>query len=87
MAQAYAGLRRLGKPLHRAVFVPVYRRNPVGTRKARLPETYEHRFAMCQLAAEIVADRVRVSSDTVTVSRVEARLAQDREEPDRKSVV
>ena len=81
MAQAYAGLRRLGETLGQAVFVPVYRRNPVGTRKARLPETYEHRFAMCQLAAEIVADRVRVSSDTVTVSRVEARLAQDREEP------
>ena len=81
MAQAYAGLRRLGKPLHRAVFVPVYRRNPVGSRKAGLPETYEHRFAMCRLAAAMVAERLVVPDDHVSVSRVEAHLAQDREAP------
>lgn len=81
MAQAYAGLRRLGKTLHRAVFVPVYRRNPVGARKAGLPRTYEHRFAMCRLAAAMVAERLVVPDDKVAVSRVEAHLAEDREVP------
>lgn len=81
MAQAFAALRRLSKTIRQAVFVPVYRRNPVGPRKAGLPETYEHRFAMCQLAAEMVAERLAVGKDRVVVSRVEARLAQDRESP------
>lgn len=81
MAQAYAGLRRLGKTIRQALFVPVYRRNPVGTRKADLPDTYEHRFAMCRLAAGIVAERLAVPENQVGVSRVEAFLAQDREAP------
>jgi nicotinate (nicotinamide) nucleotide adenylyltransferase len=81
MAQAFAALRRLGKSIRKAIFVPVYRRNPVGPQKEGLPKTYEHRFAMCQLAAEIVAERLEVAKNRVAVSRVEARLAQDRESP------
>ena len=81
MTQAFAALRRLGKTIQQAIFVPVYRRNPVGARKSGLPETYEHRFAMCQLAAGMVAERLVVPADSVAVSRVEARLAQDRETP------
>jgi nicotinate (nicotinamide) nucleotide adenylyltransferase len=65
-----------------AIIVPVYRRNPTGaTRKDDLPETFEHRFALCQLAAREMAQRLEVHNIKVEASRIEETLAQSRDAP------
>ena len=68
------GLRELGYKIEAALILPVYRRNPTGTRKDTLPETYEQRVAMCELAAQEV-NRVQTAVP-VKVSRIEAQLVQ-----------
>ncbi len=70
-----------GYSLAEALLVPVYRRNPVGARKGRLPETYPHRYEMCRLAAQEVAARLRRDSVKVRASPIEAELARDNDRP------
>jgi nicotinate (nicotinamide) nucleotide adenylyltransferase len=61
------------------LIVPVYRRNPVGSPKDNLPDTYEHRFRMCEfLAQEVMRAYPRCQ---VRVSRVEEHLARNSEKP------
>lgn len=66
----------------KVIIIPVYRRNPTGSRrKDDLPETFEHRFAMCLLAANEIARRFEGQAIGVEVTRIEAELAKSREEP------
>jgi nicotinate (nicotinamide) nucleotide adenylyltransferase len=61
------------------LIIPVYRRNPVGSRKDNLPDTYEHRFRMCEfLAQEIMLDYPCIHT---RASRVEEHLAINSEKP------
>ncbi|MCJ7549099.1 MAG: nicotinate-nicotinamide nucleotide adenylyltransferase [Anaerolineae bacterium] len=70
-----------GYDLAEVLLVPVYRRNPVGARKGRLPETYPHRYEMCRLAAQEVAARLQRDKVKVLVSSIEAELARDSDKP------
>lgn len=70
-----------GYNLTEVLLVPVYRRNPVGARKGRLPETYPHRYEMCRLAAQEIAARLLHDSVEVLVSCIEAELARDSDKP------
>jgi nicotinic acid mononucleotide adenylyltransferase len=81
VVQGFAALRNRGYDVSRALLVPVYRRNPVGPAKARLPATYHHRFMMCGLVARHIAQRLWVDRWRIGVSDVEARLARDRTTP------
>lgn len=81
VAQSFARLQARGYALSRALLVPVYRRNPVGAAKERLPGTYHHRFVMCALVARRIARRLGMPGRSVGVSDVEARLARNRVAP------
>ena len=71
-----------GFKIERIVFVPVYRRNPVGKRrKGALAASFEDRFAMCELAAAEIRRGLDEEGASVNVSRIDQRLAQLREEP------
>ena len=63
------------------LLVPVYRRNPVGSAKERLPASYRHRLAMCRLAAQEIAERLAAPQAYVRASALEAALAQNRRQP------
>lgn len=65
-----------GYQISLVLLVPVYRRNPVGEQpKHSLPTTYEHRFAMVELAANVMRERMPVNC-IVTVSPIARELAQ-----------
>ena len=81
VAQSAGRLIERGYNLAEVLLVPVYRRNPVGVRKERLPETYPHRYEMCRLAAQEVAARLEHDSVEVLVSSIEAELARDNDKP------
>lgn len=71
-----------GYALTKIILIPVYRRNPTGPRpKDDLPNTFEHRLAMCQWAAEEIARRLEGLPLQVEVSRIEEELAKGREAP------
>ncbi len=79
VARSATRLIARGYPLAEILLVPVYRRNPVGDAKERLPGTYRDRFAMCELAAKEIARRL--DSVSVRTSDVEAELARRRSRP------
>lgn len=81
VAQSADRLVERGYHLAEVLLVPVYRRNPVGARKGRLPETYPHRFEMCRLAAQDITERLQCDSVEVLVSSIEAELARDNDKP------
>jgi len=81
VARSAGRLIERGYNLAQVLLVPVYRRNPVGARKGRLPETYPHRYEMCRLAAQEVAARLQRDSVDVRVSSIEAELARDNDRP------
>lgn len=81
VAQSTGRLIERGYNLAEVLLVPVYRRNPVGARKGRLPETYPHRYEMCRLAAQETAARLRRDTVKVLVSSIEAELARDNDRP------
>ena len=80
-AQSAARLIERGYNLTEVLLVPVYRRNPVGARKGRLPDSYPHRYQMCRLAAQEVAARLHRDSVKVLASSIEAELARDNDRP------
>jgi nicotinate (nicotinamide) nucleotide adenylyltransferase len=63
------------------LLIPVYRRNPVGSDKVRLPDTFAHRLAQCRLAAREIAARLGKPPGYVQVSAIEAELARGRPGP------
>lgn len=82
VVDAAKALIALGFDIVRILIIPVYRRNPVGAKhKDALPETFEHRFAMCQLAAREIGQRLAGQGGSVEVSRIEQKLVQFTERP------
>jgi len=81
LSQAYQCLRDRGYRIAGALLIPVYRRNPVGASKERLPETFHHRCIMCQLAARYINRRLALPKGSFAVSSIEAELARGREAP------
>jgi len=76
---ALVNLRNLGYEIAQTLIIPVYHRNPIGNRKNVLPETYEQRVTMCEIAAqEVLAAHPHIP---ISVSRVEAQLAMKSDEP------
>lgn len=76
---AAQGMLTQGYAVTRIVFVPVYRRSPVGGDKDWLPVTFEHRYRMCELAAQDMRDPL--PGIHVEASRVEADLVQHNDKP------
>jgi nicotinic acid mononucleotide adenylyltransferase len=70
-----------GYPLAGALLLPTYRRNPVGSAKERLPQTFDHRFAMCCLGAREIRRRLETATLPVRASRIEKWLVRDSGEP------
>ncbi len=81
VTQAYQALSKLDIPVTRILLVPIYRRNPVGAEKSRLPATFTARYVMCALAAREIRQRLGLSPQAVSVSDLEARLARERRMP------
>jgi len=79
--QSAGRLIERGYNLTELLLVPVYRRNPVGARKGRLPDTYPYRYEMCRLAAGEVAARLQRDSVKVLASSIEAELARESDRP------
>ncbi len=80
VVQAVPALRRRDFTLAGVLLVPLYRRNPVGSSKAGLPQTFAHRLALCRLGAEEIHHRLE-ELPPVRASRIEERLARGREAP------
>jgi nicotinate (nicotinamide) nucleotide adenylyltransferase len=81
VTQSARKLSQRGFQIADVLLVPVFRRNPVGVDKKRIPETYHHRLMMCALAACDIADRLGVEHERVQASAIEAELARDRSGP------
>jgi 8-oxo-dGTP diphosphatase len=82
VVDAARALLARGYALTKIILIPVYRRNPTGPRpKDDLPNTFEHRLAMCQWAAEEIARCLEGLPLQVEVSRIEEELAKGREAP------
>lgn len=72
-------LQNLEYDVAQTLIIPVYRRNPTGNRKDVLPETFELRVKMCELAAQEVL--AVLPHTPISVSRVEAHLAIKNDTP------
>lgn len=69
-------------PIAEIVIIPVYRRNPVGTkRKGQLMASFEERLTMCRLAAREIRRDLGELGPQVEASRIEQELAGDKEDP------
>jgi nicotinic acid mononucleotide adenylyltransferase len=79
MIGALINLQNLGYDIAQTLIIPVYRRNPVGNPKDVLPETYEQRTMMCEIAAQEV--RAVIPHMPINVSRIEEYLAMQNDTP------
>ena len=70
-----------GLEIGQVLLVPVYRRNPVGAVKQRIPDTYPHRLTMCALASVEIAEALGFRQERVCASAIEAELGQGRSGP------
>jgi nicotinic acid mononucleotide adenylyltransferase len=77
---AVTELRRRGYDISLVLLVPVYRRNPVGEQaKNSLPETYEDRIQLAELAAGLIGQRLAGTGTlncVVKVSQAARELAE-----------
>lgn len=81
VTQSARALGRRGYCITEVLLIPVYRRNPTGISKERIPGTYGHRLAMCALAATEIAGRLGPHGGLVRASEVEGELARGRSTP------
>jgi len=81
LVEAVKALAEREYKIEKALLIPVYRRNLANEKKIDLPHTFEHRFAMCELAAEEMTQRLEAIAIPVEVSRVEEKLGKSRKEP------
>jgi nicotinate-nucleotide adenylyltransferase len=81
LSDAAKALVRRGYKIEKAMLIPVYRRNLADEKKDDLPQTFELRFAMCELAAEEIARRLEAVAIPVEVSRIEEKLGKAKKEP------
>jgi nicotinate (nicotinamide) nucleotide adenylyltransferase len=74
---AVTELRGRGYDISLVLLVPVYRRNPVGEQaKNSLPETYEDRVQLAELAAGVMSERLAGTGCAVKVSQAARELAE-----------
>lgn len=67
----------LGYPVVRLLIIPVYRRNPVGSKEEIGPfAAFEYRLAMCRLVSDDISQVLSRYSVSVEVSCIEQQLAQ-----------
>ena len=80
MTAAVTELRGRGYDISLVLLVPVYRRNPVGEQaKNGLPETYEDRVRLAELAAGVIGERLAGTGTldcAVKVSQAARELAE-----------
>jgi nicotinate-nucleotide adenylyltransferase len=81
VCEAMRALEARDYAIARALIVPVYRRNPVGSGKTGLAETYEHRVRLCELAAEEIRRCLSGVDTRVEVSRIAKQLSEASGEP------
>ncbi len=81
VTQSVRALTARGYEISRVLLIPVYRRNPVGRDKSRLPDTFAHRLALCRLAAQEISRRLGSAHGYVQASAIEAELARGRSAP------
>jgi nicotinate (nicotinamide) nucleotide adenylyltransferase len=81
VTQGVRALAGRGYELSGVLLIPVYRRNPVGSEKVRLPDTFAHRLALCRLAAQEIVQRLGTVPGFVRASAIEAELASGRSGP------
>jgi nicotinate-nucleotide adenylyltransferase len=82
VVEATRKLISLGFGIGKSIIIPVYRRNPAGTKpKDPLTAPFAHRLAMCRLAAEEIGRRLDKHGVAVAVSSIERELAQGAETP------
>lgn len=81
VCEAVQALAARGFEVARVLVVPVYRRNPVGSDKAGLVKTYEHRVRLCELAAEEMQACLTGTETVVEVSRIAKWLSEASGEP------
>lgn len=71
-----------GIAVTKIMLMPVYRRNPILHEiKGSLPLTYEHRFHICQLAAQQITETLAGMVQEVSVSRLEQALVSESQRP------
>jgi len=82
VVEATRKLISLGFGIGKVLIIPVYRRNPAGTKpKDPLTAPFTHRLAMCRLGAEEIGRRLEALGVAVAVSPIEQELAQGAETP------
>ncbi|HAE85726.1 MAG TPA: hypothetical protein DCG78_04365, partial [Anaerolineaceae bacterium] len=79
---AARALVQRGYTVAEVIIMPVYRHhNTQDESKSSLPLTYEKRYALCQLAAEEIAQALNGMVAKVTVSRLEEELVRESHRP------
>ncbi len=75
-------LTDLSYSIKNTLIIPVFRRNPVGSkRKDDLPGSFEHRYEMCKLAVVEITNHLRTINVPVIVSRIEEKLVKLNNQP------
>lgn len=84
VSDAIRALSTRGYNIVRTLIIPVYRRNPVGDKASivdRLTDTYDHRFAMCELVTKEIAQKLGGHGGSVEANRVEEKLGKSKDRP------
>ncbi len=82
VVSAARALTRRGWRVEELMLLPVYRHhNTLDAVKRSLPLTFEHRFALCQLAAGDIARELAGIVERVSVSRLEEEIARGSHRP------
>lgn len=81
VVQGVRALRARAVDVASVLLIPVYRRNPVGVAKTRLPDTFPQRLTMCRLVALEMSRALDAPPGFVRASGIEAELARGRTQP------
>jgi nicotinate (nicotinamide) nucleotide adenylyltransferase len=82
VTNAARALVQRGYPVAEVIIMPVYRHhNTQDEAKRSLPLTYEYRYALCQIAAEQIAQDLAGMVPKITVSRLEDELVRESHRP------
>ncbi|MGC9398040.1 MAG: nicotinate-nicotinamide nucleotide adenylyltransferase [Anaerolineae bacterium] len=76
VCKALQALTARGYEVAQTLIVPVYRRNPVGSGKPELAESYEQRVQLCERAVEEIHRCLKEARTEIQVSRIEKRLSK-----------
>lgn len=82
VVEAAHSLIHQGFEIVKVLIIPVYRRNPVGTKtRGDLAASFEHRFEMCRLGAQEIGQKLRDFGISVDVSGIEQELTRGTIDP------